>query len=132
MHCHEFLNSWSKLRSLFAMSGQNDHFTPKWFEVVMWHINRKRMSLIFQKNPFLWKKLLLGATSGKNQFFWKILWWRHNHIKWPKLTKNIRIQLIQWNLYHKKQNQYAYGILKSESKEFLGYFYVEFLVFTRR
>ena len=26
--------------------------------------------------------------------------------------KNIRIQLIQWNLYHKKQNQYAYVILK--------------------
>jgi len=94
------------------MSGQNDHFAQKWFKVVMWHIIRKRQTWIFQQNHFRLKKMLLGATSGRNQFFWKILWWRHNHLKWPKLTKNIKIQLIEWNIYRKKQNQYAYAILK--------------------
>ena len=94
------------------MSGQNDHFAQKWAKVVMWDSIRKRLSSIFQKNHFRGEKSLLRATSGKNKNVWKIRWWRHNHVIWPKLTKNIKIQLIQWNLYQKKQNQYAYAILK--------------------
>ena len=48
----------------------------------------KAYELNISKKTFSWqKKSLLRATSDKNQIFWKILWWRHNHLKWSKSTK---------------------------------------------
>ena len=58
-------NSWSKLRSLFALSGQNDHFAPKSFKVVMWHIIRKRLSWIFRKNHFRCEKCTWDLLAAK-------------------------------------------------------------------
>ena len=81
-------------------------------KVVMWHIIRMRHSWIFRWNHFWCEKIVLGPPSGKNQNFWKIFWWRHNPVRSPKLAKNIIIQLIEWNLYQKRQNQYAFAILK--------------------
>jgi len=113
VHQIEILWPWSRLWSFFVMSGQNDHFASKWLKVVMWHIIRMPQSWIFRFNHFWYEKIVLGASSGKNQNFWKIFWWRHNPVKSPKLAKNIIIQLIEWNLYQKRQNQYAYAILKN-------------------
>ena len=78
----------------------------------MWHIIRMRQSWIFRLNHFWCEKIVLGPPSGKNQNFWKFFWWRHNPVKSPKLAKNNIIQLIEWNLDQKRQNQYAYAILK--------------------
>ena len=81
----------------------------------MWHIIRMRQSWIFRLNHFWCEKIVLGPPSGKNQNFWKFFWWRHNPVKSPKLAKNNIIQLIEWNLYQKRQNKYAFAILKDQN-----------------
>ena len=58
----------------------------------------KAYELNIPKKSFSLWKMLLGPSSGKNKKFSKILWWRHNHVKWSESTKNTRIHIIQWNL----------------------------------
>ena len=72
----------------------------------------KASELNFPEKSFSRWKIAPGSHLRQKSISLKIWWWRHNHVKWPKLTRNIKIQLIQSNLYQKRENQYAYAILK--------------------
>ena len=59
-----------KITVIFPMSGQNDHFAPKWAKVVMWHSIRKRMSSIFQRKHFRGKNCAWDFRSKLITWEW--------------------------------------------------------------
>ena len=83
----------------------NDHFAPKWFKVVMWHIISKRMKCIwpFRSNHFRLQNRSSELLAAKINFSEQIcdhVMITLNDQNWRNISK---YQLIHSNFYRKSK-----------------------------
>ena len=95
---YEILSNPSIFMKIYDLSGQNDNFRQKNWNLIMWRIISQQIKCWWRCDRFCPKILSMTTASGKNHFFQKLYKWRHIDRKSSNST-NSCTNLVNGRLY---------------------------------